>query len=150
PRHYRDPHTEGTMELAFAKVPRVEIFRRTGLQFMRFNTLYQLLALQRDRSPLLEVAETLLFMPDLFNYFFTGIKVNEYTDASTSQMLDPAPRAWAHELVRAFGLPDRILGTLVQPGTVLGPIRAGVAQETGLSPVPVIATASHDTAAAVA
>src|SRR5262249_5446193 len=68
PRHYRDPHTEGTMELAFAKVPRVEIFRRTGLQFMRFNTLYQLLALQRDRSPLLEVAETLLFMPDLFNY----------------------------------------------------------------------------------
>jgi rhamnulokinase len=150
PRHYRDPHTEGTMELAFAKVPRADVFRRTGLQFMRFNTLYQLLALQRDRSPLLDMAETLLFMPDVFNWFFTGIKVNEYTDASTSQMLDPASRTWAYDLVRAFGLPDRILGTLVQPGTTLGPLRATVCQETGLSPVPVLATASHDTAAAVA
>ena len=70
-------------------MPRQEIFRQTGLQFMRFNTLFQLLALQRDRSPLLDAAETLLFMPDLFHYFFTGIKVNELTDASTSQMLDP-------------------------------------------------------------
>lgn len=150
PRHYRDPHTEGVMELAFPRVPRAEIFRRTGLQFMRFNTLYQLLALQRDRSPLLDAAETLLFMPDLFNYFFTGIKVNEYTDASTSQMLDPVERTWAYDLVRAFGLPERILGTLVQPGAVLGPLRAGVAEDTGVAPIPVIATASHDTAAAVA
>src|SRR6202043_3093910 len=76
PRHYRDPHTEGIMELAFAKLAKAELFRRTGIQFMRFNTLFQLLALQRDRSPLLDAAETLLFIPDLFNYFFTGIKVN--------------------------------------------------------------------------
>src|SRR5437016_1351594 len=68
PRHYRDPHTEGIMETAFARVPRAEIFRRTGIQFMRFNTLFQLLALQRDRSPLLDVAETMLTMPDLFHY----------------------------------------------------------------------------------
>jgi rhamnulokinase len=150
PRHYRDPHTEGTMEAAFARVPRQEIFRQTGLQFMRFNTLYQLLALQRDRSPLLDVAETLLFMPDLFHYFFTGIKVNEYTDASTSQMLDPTSRSWAYGLVKALGLPTNILGTLTAPGTVLGPLRAAVATETGVVPVPVIAPASHDTAAAVA
>src|SRR5438132_219448 len=104
PRHYRDPHTEGVMEAAFARVPRAEVFRQTGLQFMRFNTLFQLLALQRERSPLLEAAETLLFMPDLFHYFFTGIKVNEFTDASTSQMLDPTTRGWAYGLVRAFGL----------------------------------------------
>jgi rhamnulokinase len=150
PRHYRDPHTEGVLEAAFARVGRAELFRQTGIQFMRFNTLFQLLALQRDRSPLLEAARNLLFIPDLFNYFFTGLKVNEYTDASTSQLLDPATRSWAYPLVEAFGLPTQVLGTLVQPGTVLGPLRASVAEETGVAPVPVIATASHDTAAAVA
>jgi rhamnulokinase len=150
PRHYRDPHTEGVMEAAFARVPRAEVFRQTGLQFMRFNTLFQLLALQRDRSPLLDVAENLLFMPDLFHYFFTGIKVNEFTDASTSQVYDPTARGWAFDLVRAFGLPERILGSIVPPGTVLGPLRASVATETGLQPVPVVAPASHDTGSAVA
>jgi rhamnulokinase len=150
PRHYRDPHTEGVLERAFARVPRQEVFRRTGVQLMRFNTLFQLLALQEAHSPLLEVAETLLFMPDLFHFFFTGIKVNEYTDASTSQMLDPHTRGWGHELVRSFGLPGHILGTLVGPGTVLGPLRAAVAAQTGLNPAPVIAPASHDTAAAIA
>jgi rhamnulokinase len=150
PRHYRDPHTEGIMEAAFARVPRAEIFRQTGLQFMRFNTLFQLLALQRDRSPLLETAETLLFMPDLFHYFFTGIKVNEFTDASTSQMLDPNTRQWAYELVEAFGLPTKILGSIVPPGTVLGPLRASVATETGLNPALVIAPATHDTGSAIA
>jgi rhamnulokinase len=150
PRHYRDPHTEGVMERAFTRVPRTEVFRQTGLQFMRFNTLFQLLALQEARSPLLDVAETLLFMPDLFHYFFTGLKVNEYTDASTSQMLDPATRTWAHSLVKTFGLPGHILGTLVQPGTVLGPLRTTVAAETGLNAAPVITPASHDTGSAIA
>jgi rhamnulokinase len=150
PRNYRDPHTEGVMEEAFRRVPRAEIFRRTGLQFMRFNSLFQLLAMQRDRSPLLDVAETLLMIPDLFNYFFTGIKVNEASDASTSQMYDPATRTWAHDLVAAFGLPARILGSLVPPGTVLGPLRSAVTAETGLGPVPVIAPATHDTGSAVA
>src|SRR3954454_24239475 len=112
PRHYRDPHTEGVMEEAFRRVPRLEVFRQTGIQFMRFNTLFQLLALQRDRSPLLEVAQHLLFMPDLFHYFFTGIKVNEYTDASTGQLIDPRTRTWARDLIRAFGLPERVFGTL--------------------------------------
>src|SRR5437868_9276960 len=127
PRHYRDPHTDGVMEAAFARVPRQEIYRRTGLQFMRFNTLFQLLAMQRDRSPLLDAAETMLMIPDLFHYFFTGIKANEFTDASTSQMLDPTTRGWAYGLVQAFGLPTSVLGTLVQPGTVLGPLRTSVA-----------------------
>src|SRR6266581_3896577 len=113
PRHYRDPHTEGVMELAFAKVLREEIFRQTGLQFMRFNSLFQLLALQRDRSPLLDVAETLLLMPDLFNYFFTGIKVNEYTNTSTSQMLNPKTRTWDFDLIRTFQLPTKILGSII-------------------------------------
>ena len=150
PRHYRDPHTEGMMDEAFRRVPRAEIFRRTGLQFMRFNTLFQLLALQRDRSPLLDVAETLLLIPDLLNYFFTGIKVNEASNASTTQMYDPTTRTWAYDLASDFGLPARILGSLVPPGTVLGPLRHSITEETGLGPVQVIAPATHDTGSAVA
>lgn len=150
PRHYRDPHTENIMEEAFARVPRAEVFRQTGLQFMRFNSLFQLLALQRDRSPLLDVAQTMLLIPDLFNFFFTGVKVNEFTDASTSQMIDPNSRSWAYDLVKRFGLPVNILGSIVQPGTVLGPLRTALASETGLNPVPVIAPATHDTGSAVA
>ncbi|MCS6851792.1 MAG: rhamnulokinase [Gemmataceae bacterium] len=150
PRHYRDPHTEGVMEATFSRLPRLELFRRTGIQFMRFNTLFQLLALQRDRSPLLDVAERLLFIPDLFHWMFTGIQVNEYTDASTSQMLDPRTRGWACDLIESLGLPSAILGTLVPPGTVLGPLRPTVAAEAGVGPVPVVAPATHDTASAVA
>jgi len=150
PRHYRDPHTESVMEAAFERVSRNEIFRQTGLQFMRFNTLFQLLAMQRDHSPLLDMAETLLFIPDLFHFFFTGIKVNEFTDASTSQMIDPRTQSWAYGLIKEFGLPNKLAGSLVAPGTVLGPLRAAVASEVGLAPMPVIAPASHDTAAAVA
>lgn len=150
PRHYRDPHTENILDAAFARVPREEIFRQTGIQFMRFNTLFQLLALQRDRSPLLDLAATLLTIPDLFHYFFTGIKVNEFSNATTTQMYNPTARGWAFDLVKAFGLPTQILGTIVAPGTVLGPLRASVAQESGLTLVPVIAPASHDTGSAVA
>src|SRR5262249_40227720 len=147
---YRDPHTETIMEDAFRRVPRAELFHLTGIQFMRFNTLFQLLALQRDRSPLLEIAETLLFMPDLFHYFFTGVKVNEATNASTSQMIDPHSGTWAHHLLSAFDLRARILGTLVPPGTVLGPLRSAVAADTGVNSIPVIAPATHDTGSAVA
>jgi rhamnulokinase len=150
PRHYRDPHTETIMDQAFTKVPRSEIFRQTGIQFMRFNSLFQLLALMRDRSPLLDVAETMLFIPDLFHYWMTGNKVNEYTDASTSQMIHPASRTWARDLIRALGIPEKILGSLVQPGAVLGPLRPGVASQAGVASIPVIAPATHDTAAAVA
>ena len=135
------------MEWAFTQVPKAEIFQRTGIQFMRFNSLFQLLALQRARSPLLDMAESLLFIPDLLHYWFTGLKFNEYTNASTSQMMDPATRNWDRDLVGRFGLPTGILGTLVKPGTVLGPMRAGVGALPG---VPVIAPATHDTAAAVA
>lgn len=150
PRHYRDPHTETIMDAAFARVPRQEIFRQTGIQFMRFNTLFQLLALQRDRSPLLEMAESMLLIPDLLHYWFTGERANEYTNASTSQMIDAGKRTWAVDLLRAFGLPERILGTLVQPGTKLGSLHGRVAAETGVpATTPVIVPATHDTAAAV-
>lgn len=150
PRHYRDPHTETIMDAAFARVPRTEIYRQTGIQFMRFNSLFQILALMRDRSPILDAAETMLFIPDLFHYWMTGIKCNEYTDASTSQMIHPGTRTWARDLIRAFGIPEKILGSLVQPGTVLGPLRPSVASSANVGSIPVIAPATHDTAAAVA
>jgi rhamnulokinase len=150
PRHYRDPHTEGALEEAYALVPKLEIYRRTGIQFMRINSLFQLAALKRARSPILEAAETFLMIADLLHYWLTGIKVVEYTNASTTQMLDPAARTWASDLVRRLGLPDRILGTVIQPGTVLGPLRPSVVRQTGLSPIPVVAPATHDTGSAVA
>jgi rhamnulokinase len=150
PRHYRDPHTEAIMEQTFAKVSRADIFRQTGIQFMRFNTLFQLLALLRDRASILDAAHSLLFMPDLFHYWMTGVQVNEFTDASTSQMIDPVSRTWARGLIRGLGIPEKILGTLVQPGSVLGPMRSSVQAEAGVGAVPVIAPATHDTAAAVA
>ena len=117
---------------------------------MRFNTLFQLLALQRDRSPLLEMAESLLMMPDLFHFFLTGVQSNELTDASTTQMYNPTARDWAHGLINVFGLPAKILGKIIQPGTVIGPLCPSVAADTGLPAVPVISPATHDTGSAVA
>jgi rhamnulokinase len=150
PRHYRDPHTETIMEETFARVPRLEIYRQTGIQFMRFNTLFQLLAMSKTRAPQLELAENLLFIPDLFHFWLTGEKVNEYTDASTSQMIDSASRSWARSLIRQLGLPEKLLGPLVMPGTLLGPLRPSVMAQTGVGATPVYATATHDTASAVA
>jgi rhamnulokinase len=150
PRHYRDPHTIGYPEAAFETVSRLEIYRQTGLQFMRFNSLYQLLAMRRDRSPLLDAAESLLMVPDLLHFYFTGVKVNEFTDVSTSQMYDPTAKGWARGLLEALGLPTHVLGDVVQPGTVLGRLRASVAEEAGVAAVPVVLPGSHDTASAVA
>ncbi len=150
PRHYRDPHTESIMDDAFKIVPRLEVYRQTGIQFMRFNSLFQLLALVRDGSPILDAAHSFLMIPDLFHYWFTGVKAVEYTNASTTQMIDPVRRTWAGDLLKRFALPDRLQTTIVQPGTVLGPLRSRLAAETGLRAIPVIAPATHDTAAAVA
>lgn len=150
PRCYRDPHTEGILEQAFRIMPREKLYSHTGIQFMRFNSLFQLLAMSRDHSSVLESARHLLFMPDLFHYFLTGNKSNEYTDASTSQMIDPSTRAYSRTVLESFGIPTEIMGTLVQPGALLGPIRSQVMEETGVNAAPVIAPATHDTASAVA
>ncbi len=148
PYHYRDGRTNGILERAFALVPREEIFRHTGLQFMQINTLYQLLAMKLGGSPLLDAAESLLFMPDLMHWLLTGEKCNEMTDASTSQFYNPVEGGWATELLDKFGLPAHILSTIAQPGTKLGPLRGAVAAETGLH-AQVVLPGSHDTASAV-
>lgn len=150
PMHYRDSRNDGMLEKTFAVVPREEIFAQTGIQFMQLNTLYQLYAMKLGGSPGLEAASRLLFMPDLFNYWLTGVQRNELTEASTSQFYNPVRKRWATELFEALGLPVSILGEIVPPGTLLGPLLPHVAEFAGLGPVPVYATASHDTAAAVA
>lgn len=151
PYHYRDSRTDGTLEQAFARVSRDEIFKATGVQFMQLNTLFQLVAAQAQTPRLLESARTLLFMPDLFNYLFTGIEKAEFSIASTSQMYDPRRKAWATEILAKLQIPRRILPEIVPSGTVLGPLREEVAAECGADPsIPVIAPAGHDTGSAVA
>jgi len=150
PRHYRDARNNGMMEKAFAVMPREEIFRHTGLQFMQLNSLFQLYAIKLSGSPALEVAAKLLFMPDLFNYWLTGVQKAELTIASTSQFYNPVERRWATEVFEKLGLPTRILPEIVPPGTLLGPVLPEIAESCGIGAVPVYATAGHDTAAAVA
>jgi rhamnulokinase len=149
PYHYRDSRTNGMMEKAFSIVPKEEIFKHTGLQFMQFNTLYQLLAMKLGNSPLLDAAETLLMMPDLFHWLMTGVKSNEMTDVSTSQSYNPITGDWAWPLLEKFGLPSRIFGRIAQPGTRLGPLRKNLAAEPGLSAMQVVLPGTHDTASAV-
>jgi rhamnulokinase len=149
PRHYRDHGNDGMLDAAFKIMSREQIFDHTGIQFMQFNTLYQLLALQRAQSPLLEKAETLLMMPDLLNFWFTGIKTTEFSVASTSQMVDPRTRAWAPDLLDRFNIPARLLTDIVPPSTAIGLLRADIAAEAGCGPIPLIAPGEHDTASAV-
>jgi rhamnulokinase len=149
PYHYRDARTNGMLEKAFSIVPREEIFRHTGLQFMQLNTLYQLLAMKLGGSPLLDAAETLLTMPNLFHWLLTGVKSNEMTHVSTTQCYDPVKGDWAWPLLEKFGLPAKIFGPISQPGTRLGPLRKNLAAETGLTDAQVVLPGSHDTASAV-
>jgi rhamnulokinase len=151
PYAYRDPHTLGIMDEFFKRMPREEIYALTGIQFLTFNSLFQLAALVRDRSPLLEAASGLLFMPDLFHYLLTGRRSSELTIATTSQLYDPRKSGWSRELLAALGLPESLMQDIRRPGTIIGPLTAEVAEETGLSrETRVIATATHDTASAVA
>ncbi len=147
---YRDHRNAGAMEDYFKLVPRPALYEATGIQFMPFNTLFQVYAMVRERSPLLDAAADLLFMPDLFNFFLTGRKAAEFTIASTSQFLDPRTKTWIPGLFQAMGFSRKLLQDIVEPGTVLGEIAEEIAAATGFRHVPVVATASHDTAAAVA
>ncbi len=150
PYHYRDARTNGMMEKAFKRVPRTEIFKNTGLQFMQLNTLFQLLALKQQNPDLLEATDHLLFMPDFIHWALCGSKVAEFTIASTSQCLNPLSRTWATSLLRKLKLPTRIFPKIVPPGTTLGNLLPEVAERTGLKGVKVVAPPAHDTASAVA
>ena len=150
PHHYRDSRTDGILTEAFRRLPRQEIFEQTGIQFMPINSLYQLLAMVVQHSPLLDVAHTFLTMPDLFNYWLTGRQVSEFSIATTTQCYDPRRGDWARPLLERFGIPTHIFPPIVPSGTVLGPLLPAVAEEVGLGRLPIIAPACHDTASAVA
>jgi rhamnulokinase len=150
PYAYRDARTNGMMEKAFKRVPRSEIFAQTGLQFMQFNSLFQLLAHQQASPGMLEAADCLLFMPDFLHWALCGSRVAEFTIASTSQCLNPLTRNWATGLLKKFGLPAHIFPKVVPPGTKLGVLRPRLADRTGLHKVNVVAPPTHDTASAVA
>jgi len=143
PYHYRDARTNGLMEKAFKKVPRAEIFAQSGLQFMQFNSLYQLLAWQANSPAILDAADCLLFVPDFLHWAMCGAKCAEFTIASTSQFVHPLRRNWSLPLLKKFGLPAHFLPKIVLPGTTLGRL------QKPLAGVKVIAPPSHDTASAV-
>lgn len=149
PYHYRDNRTDGMMEQAFARMPRERIFELTGIQFMQLNTLYQLLAMSVNHSPALDIAETFLTIPDLFNYWLTGEIACEFSNATTTQCYDPRKRDWSAPLLDAMNIPRRIFPKIILPGTMLGKLLPHVADQVGTQAT-VIAPACHDTGSAVA
>ena len=150
PYCYRDPHTDGAMEEYFKLVPKKEVYEKTGIQFMQFNSLFQLSTLRRNHDSALEAAEKILFIPDALMYMLTGEAVCEYTVLSTSQMLDPRTKKIAPELIGAIGLKESQFGRYVNPSDKVGVLTPEVQRMTGLGAVPVVAVAGHDTGAAVA
>ncbi len=150
PYAYRDPRTDTAMEEVFKIIPKKELYLMTGIQLMQFNTLFQLYAYKRDRSPLLEITTDILFMPDALGYLFSGIMKNEFSIASTSQFLKPGKLEYEQRLFDAIGFNIELMQELVLPGTVLGNIKADIQKETGSIAIPVVAVAAHDTASAIA
>jgi rhamnulokinase len=150
PVHYRDARTVGVPERVFETVPRSEVYATTGIQVMPINTLYQLAAMACDRDPVLEHADGLLLMADLFTHWLSGARVAEYTNATTTQCLDARSRDWARPMLRRLGIPDAILPEVAAPGTRLGPLLPELRAGSGLDSTRVVLTASHDTASAVA
>ena len=150
PFHYRDKRTDGVMDRVFDVVSREKIYRETGIQFLPINTLYQLYAAKRDNPRLLSSAQTLLTMPDLFHYWLTGNARCEFTNATTTQMVNAVSRSWSRTLLRKLDLPADLPAEIIEPGTVVGALSANAASGTALAGTPVIAPGSHDTASAVA
>ncbi|MBS0261020.1 MAG: rhamnulokinase [Planctomycetes bacterium] len=150
PYHYRDPRAAGIMESSFSRVPKKEIFGSTGVQFMSINTLYQLIAMQHTNPQLLALADRFLMMPDFFHWLLCGSQVVEFTNATTSQCLNATTRDWARDLLSKFSIPTTMFPEIVQPGTVLGKLRASVAERCNIGRLSVVAPATHDTGAAVA
>lgn len=150
PYHYRDALTDGMMEEVFKVIPSKELYSRTGIQFMKFNTIFQLFAMKFRDLPLMREAKTMLMTPDLLNYFLTGVKLTEYSIASTSQLLDPEKREWAWDIIDKLTLPRDLFTPIVPPGAVVGKLLSEISGELGIPQIPVIAAASHDTQSAIA
>jgi rhamnulokinase len=149
PFHYRDARTDGMMDEAFRHMPKEELFANTGIQFMQLNTLYQLLAMVHAKSPVLDIAQTFVTMPDLINYWLCGEIANEFTNATSTQCLDPIKRDWSQPVLEAMGIPAHLFGPVTAPGTPIGTLLPDIAEETGAGEVKVVLPACHDTGSAV-
>ncbi|MEI6602029.1 MAG: rhamnulokinase family protein [Clostridia bacterium] len=150
PYHYRDERTDEIMEQVFQVIPKFDLYAATGIQFMQFNTIFQLVAQMQERPWMLEQAEQMLFTPDLLNYFLTGKAATEFSIASTGQMLNPFTRNWAFDVLEKLQIPKRLLGEIVEPGTLLGGLSAPIMRELNVGSIPVAIVGGHDTASAVA
>lgn len=149
PVHYRDVRTAGVPALSTATVSADEVYGITGIQVLELNSLYQLLAIQKDTPELFDIAHDMLFVPDLLNYFLTGVKQTEYTIASTSQLLDAKNRDWSETLIKKFGLPEKLFSKIVKPGTTCGSLLPSLSEEFGGITPKVVSVAAHDTGSAV-
>lgn len=150
PHHYRDDRTDETMKQAFQIVSPKQIYKKTGIQFAQFNTLFQLIAESKQKLNLLNVTDKILLIPDFLNFLLSGKKKAEFSIASTTSLADPIKRNWSWELIDSFGLPRKIFPEIVEPGTILGALLPSIAERTGLDEnIPVISSACHDTASAV-
>lgn len=149
PFAYRDHRTDNIMDEFFKLYSKDDTYTSTGIQFMQFNTLFQLYASVRNGDPVFKIATRLLFTPDVLNYLFTGIAKTEYTIASTSQLVKPGKPEWEYKLFIIAGIPEKLAGEIVSPGTILGNLLPEIEMQTGCGSIPCIAVASHDTASAV-
>ncbi len=145
---YRDERTQGMDVEVFARIPEEELYSATGIQKAPYNTIYQLMAVKKNHPEHLEAAKTFLMVPDYFHYRLSGVKANEYTEATTSQLTDPATKDWNRELISRLGYPEHMFLPLSKPGTVLGGLRPELVEELGFD-TQVVLPASHDTGSAV-
>lgn len=149
PIHYRDARTVGLVDEAFKTMPREKLYGITGIQFMELNTLFQLISLKKYRPWMLERADKMLFMPDLFGYMLTGKMCSEYSIATTSQLIDLKTKSWSEEILNSFEIKKSLFAELVPSGTVLGELSKEICEECGVDPVPVISVCGHDTQSAI-
>lgn len=150
PYAYRDHRTDTAMDEVFRLISKERLYNLTGIQFMQFNTIFQLYSAIRDKLPIMQIAKDLLFIPDLLNYLLTGIKLSEFSFATTSQLYNPREEDWDTEVFNAIGADVEIMQDIVTPGTVIGELISNVSRETGLAGIDVVAIASHDTGSAIA
>jgi len=150
PVAYRDARTDGMMEKFLERMDAGTVYRKTGIQFMQINTLYQLFSIAEGEPGLLRKAKRILMMPDYLNFLLTGKKYMEFTNASTTQMLDGARKDWDRDILRTIPIDPGLFSRPVEPGTIIGKLTTEIQARTGLGNVPVIAPATHDTGSAVA
>lgn len=150
PFAYRDKRNKKAMEEFLEKIPPKQVYNLTGIQFLQFNSLFQLHALRTQNPEIITKAKDLLFMPDIFNYFLTGEMATEFSYATTSQLFNPRKDGWEEQLFKILDVPVSLMQAVETAGKILGPVKGSVAKETGVASVPVILTATHDTASAVA